>query len=237
MPAFRPTGSRDGFTSSFILPGDIIIGGENLVNNTLATAGSGTWLAHTVVSGFIYRTGPGIGYTDITPTASQIIAALAGNMPAADLVPGNSFRMKFFNTVASAMTLNLGTGVQIGLGSLGCGASLIREYLWTIVNTTPDQLISCSTTNGSPIVNFVLPPGMASLPFAVAGQTGGINVTPGATISGTGVTTGTTVAGLIYGQGGITGITMSANATATANPVGLTFGSTMRLDTLGSQTL
>ena len=236
MPAFRPSGVRDGFNQSLIVPGDLIIGGESVVNGALTTVGAGSWTAALITNGIIRRTGPVAGYADTTATAAQIIAALAGNMPAGELLPGSTFRMLFINAVAQAMTLTLGTGVQTGLGTLDCAASLIREYLWTVLNTTPEQLLPCATTNASPTVTFVLPAGMSALPYAVAGQTAGVNISPGCTVSGTGITAGTTVLGVTQGLGGITGVTLSANATATNNPVGLTFGPTMRLDSLGSRT-
>jgi hypothetical protein len=95
-------------------------------------------------------------------------------------------------------------------------------------------ILSCATTNASAVVTFNLAPGMVSLPIGPSVQ--GTNITPGATVSGTGITAGTTVLGVTQGVGGITGVTLSANATATNNPVALTFGPTVKIDSLGSMT-
>lgn len=234
MSLFVPTGTRTGFDGRLV-PGDLVAGGESVVNGALATVGAGTWTADLITNGIIRRTGPTGGYTDTTATAAAIVTALAGNMPSSIIVPGITFRMTFMNTVAHAMTIAYGAGVVQGLGTLNAAASLVREYLWTILNTTPEQLRSCATANGSPTVTFVLPPGQTALP--IGSDPFAANITPGATVTGTGISAGTTVIGVTQGLGGITGVTLSANATATNNPVGLTFGPTMRLDTLGSGTL
>lgn len=234
MALFAPKGSRDGL-EDVIRPGDLVAGAESVVNGALTTAGNGAWTAALIANGIIHRTGPVGGYADTTATATQILAALAGNMPAAEATPGNTFRMSFMNTVAQAMTLTLGAGIVTGLGTLNCAASLVRHYLWTIVNTTSAQLRPCGITNASPTVTFVLPAGQVALP--IGSDSFAANITPGATVSGTGITTGTTVIGITQGLGGITGVTLSANATATNALVGLTFGPTMRLDTLGAGTL
>jgi hypothetical protein len=127
------------------------------------------------------------------------------------------------------MTFAAGTGVIAGSGTLSVAASLVREYLITILNATPQQLINCATTNASAVVTFNLQANQAALPMGT--------VTPGMTVSGTGITAGTTVLGVTQGVGGITGVTLSANATATNNPVGLTFLPTVQFDGIRSSTL
>jgi hypothetical protein len=59
-----------------------------------------------------------------------------------------------------------------------------------------------------------------------------VNITPGMTVSGTGITAGTRVLGVTQGQGGVTGVTLDANATATsaAGGVALTFLPTVQFD-------
>lgn len=231
----RITGTRNGIGDDYVMPGDLIAGGESVLGGALATVGAGTWTAGLIGNGILYRTGPVAGYADTTDTATNILAALAGNGSGAEALAGTTFRMRFINTVAFAMTLTLGTGIVTGLGTLNVAASLWREYLWTILNTTPSQIINCGTTNASAVVTFNFPPGMTSYP--IGSDPRAVNITPGATVSGTGISAGTTVLGVTQGQGGITGVTLSANATATNAAVALTFGPTMRLDSLGSGTL
>ena len=235
MTAFRPYGSRSGVMDDKINPGDLMLGGENLTAGALTTAGAGTWLAAMIATGIIRRTGPGACYTDTTDTATNILNALSGNSGGADMVPGTTFRLLFINTVAQAMTFAAGTGVVVGTGTVNCAASLVREYLLTILNASPQVILNCATTNGSPTVTFNLPSGMSALPIGNAPNA--VNITPGMTVSGTGITTGTTVLGVTQGVGGITGVTLSANATATNNPVALTFGPTIQIDGIRSSTL
>lgn len=235
MAAIRPSGMREGtFREDMMYPGDLPLFGESVANN-LTTAGAGVWTAGIITTGIIRRTGPGAGYADTSDTALAILSALAGNSPSGLIVPGNTFRMRFINTVAFAMTFTRGAGVLAGLGTLDCAASLWREYLWTITNTTPQYILSCATTNGSPTVTFNLPPGRSSYPQG--SDPASVNITPGATVTGTGIPADTTVLGVTQGLGGITGITLSANATATNNPVALTFGPTMKIDALGGGNL
>lgn len=221
----------DTIVSRPVLPGDILGEGESILAGALTTVGAGTWTGAMIATGIIRRTGPVGGYTDTTDTSENILAALRGNAPAggADVVPGTTFRLLFQNTVAQAMVLAAGTGVALGTGTTTTAASLVREYLFTVLNSTAQVLLNCATTNASAVVTFNLQPNQVSLPMGT--------VTPGMTVSGTGITAGTTVLGVTMGVGGITGVTLSANATATTNPVSLTFSPTIQIDSLRSSTL
>lgn len=231
----RPLVVTNGLSGEMLQPGSLVAGGENVLAGALATVGAGTWTGALIANGIIYRTGPVGAYVDTTDTATAILTALAGNASGAEVQPGTTFRTTFINTVAFAMTFTAGVGVVAGTGTLNCAASLVREYLWTVKNTTPQVLVNCATTNASAVVTFNLPPGQSALPIGPA--VNAVNITNGATVSGTGITAGTTVLGVTYGLGGITGVTLSANATATTNPVALTFGPTIQVDTLGTKGL
>lgn len=227
---------RSGF------PGDLIGGGESLsvAASGLATVGAGTWTGALIANGLIRRTGPVAGYTDTTDTATNILAALAGNASAANVVQGTTFRSLFLNTVAQAMTFAAGIGVRAGLGTLDVAASLVREYLWTVLNSSAQQTLQSNTTNASAVLTFVLPSGMVALPMVASNGLGGAAaITPGMTVSGTGITAGTRVLGVTQGQGGLVGVTLDANATATspAGGAAITFGPTIQIDSLRSSTL
>lgn len=237
MGLFRLTGSRGGLTDEYVAPGDLVAGGENTTAGALTTVGAGTWLAAMIATGIIKRTGPVGGYTDTTDTAQAILNAIAGNAANSNVQPGTSFRFMFRNTVAQAMTWAAGRGVIAGDGTLDVAASLVREYLVTIMNASPEVLINCSTTNASAVVTFNLPAGAVSLPMKSGSNPQGYEITPGMSVSGTGITPGTTVLGVTQGIGGITGVTLSANATATNNPVSLTFSPTIKFDSLRAGTL
>lgn len=231
----RPLGMRSGIGEEVVAPGDLIAGGETIA--AITTAGAGTWDAASIATGIIRRSGPGGGYTDTTDTAANILAALAGNNAGAEIVPGTTFRMLFQNTVAQAMTFAAGAGVVAGVGTLNCAASLVREYLWTVLNAGPTYVAQGNTTNASPTVTFVFPPGVTS--YKMGSSPIAVNITPGMTVSGTGITAGTKVLGVTQGLGGITGIVLDANATATSGVggVSLTFGPTLKIDGLRSSTL
>lgn len=218
-------------------PGDLLAGGESILAGSISTAGAGTWNGAAIATGIIRRTGPGAGYTDTTDTAVNILAALAGNAPANPVKPGTSFRMLFLNTVAQAMTFAAGDGVVAGTGTLNCAASVWREYLFTVLNASPPVTVQSNTTNLSTTVTFVLPPNMASLP--IGPNIPSWNITPGMGVTGTGIAAGTYVAGVTQGQGGIVGVTLSANATATSAAGGtpLVFGPRIQIDALRGGTL
>lgn len=242
MSALRITGLRGDVIDSMVQPGDVVISGESLAPGIITTVGAGTLTAAAIASGFIVRTGPAGGVTDTTDTSTNILAALAGNSPGAVLAPGSTFRLRYINKVAQIITFAAGVGVIAGAAGsavLNVAASQVRDYLVTILNATPAVTLQANTTNASAVVTFVFPSGIVAWPLGQAANPQGITITPGMTVSGTGITAGTTVIGVTYGQGGITGVTLSANATATsvAGGVALTFLPTVQFDGLGSMTL
>lgn len=229
-----PMVAVNGVISRKLMPGDLLAGGESISAGALATVGAGTWTGALIATGIIRRTGPTAGYTDTTDTAANIIAALAGNAPSPDGMSGQTFRLRFLNTVAQAQTLAAGTGVVLGTGTLNVAASLWRDYLFTIVNASPPVTIPGTLVSASATVAFALPSGMLALPIGPSPLAD--NITPGMGVNATsGVTAGTTVLGVTQGQGGITGIVMSATATASAT-IPLNFTPTVQIDSLGSGT-
>lgn len=257
MALFRMTGMTNEVIDRRIFPGDLVAGGENILAGSITTVGAGVLTAAAIATGIIRRTGPVGGFTDTTDTAANIINALlcGSGQISPDCVPGTSFRLLYINTVAQAMTFAAGTGVVAGTGTLNVAASNVREYLVTVLNTSPVQIYQCATSNsgttytgpGAPlnstltvsqVVTFNLPINAVSLPeLGSNGLTGTTLITPGMSVSGTGISAGTTVIGVIQGVGGITGVTLSAAATATNTSVALTFGPTVQFDGLFSATL
>lgn len=237
MAILKPTGRKSGAPEEELNPGDILAGGESALAGAIATAGAGTWTGAAIATGIIRRTGPGAGYTDTTDTAANIIAALAGNAPSPDVAPGTTFRLLFENTVAFAHTFAAGSGVVAGSGVLNAAASTWREYLVTVLNASPVAVATATFNNASTAVTFVLPAGMTALPLGPSPLA--TNITPGMSVTGTGIAAGATVAGVTYGQGGITGVTLSANTTGASASGGnvLTFGPTVQFDGLRSGTL
>src|SRR5712664_2792401 len=230
MPLARGTVYSNSVSERQAGPGDILASGESLA--ALATVGAGTWTGAIIAAGIIRRTGPAGAYVDTTDTAQNILAALAGNDFALNVIPGTTFRLLFQNTVAFAMTFAAGRGVVTGVGTLNGTASLVREYLMTILNSTPEVALSSGTTNASAAVTLDVPQPMGT-------------VTPGMLVTGVGITVGTRVAGVVTGDtvnrknmDKITGVTLDQNATATAaSGVQLTFSPVIKIDGLRESTL
>lgn len=220
-----------------LYPGDILAGCENILSGGIATVGAGTWTGAAIATGIINRTGPTGGYTDTTDTAANIIAALQGNSPALAAVPGTSFRLLFINTVAFAMTFAAGVGVVAGTGTLSLGASAVRLYLLTILNSMVPVTVNATFLTTSKVVTFMLPGVTVALSEGPASAYNQISV--GATVTGTNIATGTKVLGVTSGQGGIIGITLDTNTTGASASGGtaITIGPTVQIDTLFSASL
>lgn len=240
MPLARPLVYAGGLPR-MMYAGDLLSGGESITAGAIATAGAGSWTGAAIATGLIRRTGPVGGYTDTLDTAANIIAALAGNLPAADIAPGTSFRLKFINTVAQAHTYANGRGTKSGTGTLTTAASCIHDYLLTILNASPEVSLQGTFTNAAAAVVFTLPPNMTAFPLGAAVNPQGIAITPGMTITdsttGGNISANTTVIGVTQGAGGITGVTMSANGggnSAAAPGDLLIFSPTILVDSLGS---
>lgn len=236
MAAFRPRGSKNNVISDRIYYGDLMVLGEALAGGVVAADVGTVLTAAAIVTGIITRTGaPGAGITDTTDSAVNIMTALAGNAPAADLAVGDTFRMLLCNRTGQAITLAAGAGVvldtTLGSGVVNCAASVTREYLVTVNSVCPSYNLQATVTNASKTVSFVLQPGQVAIGI---GYPNGLHIEEGATISGANITTGTTVAGLIMGVGGITGVTMSANATGTATE-SVAIGPTLTITGLGTR--
>ena len=234
MTLARPLVNRGGITAELLGPGDMLAGGEVLT--ILPTAVGDTWTAALIARGLIRRTGPGAGFTDTVDTAQNIITALGGNQNSVSL-NGTSFRLTVQNTTAFALTFAAGVGTFPNVGTMDIAATTVREYLFTILNGTPTVILQGTTTNASTTVTFVLPPGMTAYPMGPAPNA--INLTTGMAVSGTGIAANTTIAGLTQAPGGLIGVTLNQNATATSTAAGvaLTFGPRIQIDSLRSSTL
>ena len=217
----------DGSLQRQIQRGDILAGAETFT--ALTTVGAGTLSAALLLSNLLTRTGPTGAYTDTTDTAANIVQALIGagygnsinNGLSSGLAiqNGTTFRLRYINTVAFAMTLAAGTGVTLG-SNTGISASSVKDYLLTVLNGTAVSTANASTVSGSAVVT-----GMSQ--FATA------QLSVGETITGTGFSGNPTI---ISVQQGI-GFTASANAGSTNPITSLTFSPSIRIDSLGQMLL
>lgn len=192
-------------------PGDIIL--SQLQQSQLATVGAGNLTAQMVLGGILNRTGPVGAYIDTFPDASAILAAQP------QLGVGDSWTFIFRNTVAFAMTAAVGVGIVLGTNT-ATAASLVREYLLTVLSGGQQQILAINTTNASPVLTG-LSPAQAAL------------LQPGMGVTGAGIQAGSTVIGV----NSVTGaVTLSLAATATSTVAG-TFFPRIQLDGIRSSTL
>jgi hypothetical protein len=222
-----------------LMPGDIAMQGEQFFPGGLTTAGAGTVTGAMIAAGLLRRTGPGAGFTDTFDTATNILAAL-GFLPATggtntqfgagltDVGPGSTFRFRYILGVAQVMTFNatVPEGLVYAIANTSMGLAGVagnwREYLLTINNVTPRQSLSV-ISNTSTTTQFSSPQPVGT-------------VTPGMWLSGSNVTSGTLVTGVIHGQGVITGFTTSAASTGSATQAWV-FSPTITVDSVGSGVL
>lgn len=199
---------RDNALQRPVSIGDLLGASETIA--ALATAGAGTITGAILANNIINRTGPTGAVADTFDTATNIINALGGNAQ-----QGDSWRVRYINTVAFALTLTAATGVTI-TGNAVINASSVKEFLVQITNATPASIVSAATTNGSAVIT-----GMS------LAQTSAI--TPGMLATGTGIAASATVLSV---QPGV-GVTLSGNSTATAAIVAVTFAPTVTITNLG----
>lgn len=221
---FTPTGIPvNGGMSTAAQPGDIMCTNEQVQAN--ATVGAATLLVQQMF-GILNRTGSTAAFNDTTPDANSILLALlgnnflaAGNTAPLGVNPGTTWRMKYINTVAFIATIVAGANVSLA-GVTAVAASSVKDYLFTVLNGTPQQLFAAATTNASAVVTGL-----------TAAQTS--QLSPGMAVSGTGIAGGTLILSV---QPGV-GVTLSANATATNNPVALTFSPRIEMRSIGQMLL
>lgn len=243
MSAVRPMVARSGgVPAAYIEQGDLVIGGEVLTAGLLTTVGAGLLTAALIASGLITRSGPVGAFTDTTDTADAILDTLAGNSNGAIIENGSTFRLLYMNTVAQAMTLAGGTGVTLdttnGSKVVNCAASLIREYLLTITNCSNAVTLQSNMNTAVPrSVLFNLPAGQSSLPLAGSSGPGGLTLSSGMLLVGTGITAGTKATGLIMGQGGIIGVTTDTDVASTQANSSILFSPTITISSLGTRGL
>jgi len=178
-------------------PGDMVMDQKKVVSD--ATAGNATLTAAMIFAGIISRTGPGAGYADVFPSATQLLAA----NPV--LGVGDSFEFLLINGVAFA---NTPTGADAGVTFVNgvVTASLIKRWMVTILADGQSQIYAGSQTNASPLLQ--LTPTQAKT-IRIGMLATGTNIAASSFVTGINTTTGV--------------ITISNNATATIALNALTF--------------
>lgn len=195
-------------------PGDMIMDQKKAF--AITTAGAGVIPPEAILSGIVDRSGPGANFNDTLPSAAALLAACPV------LTQGDSFEFLYINGVAFVPTLVAPADGSAVIVNGAISASLIKRFMITILSAagvgnaqglgagaTPNNqggVFSASTTNGQPAVQLSVRDAK--------------NVGIGMGVSGAGIPGGTTVVAVNLNTGVVT---LSANATATAAIVGLTF--------------
>ncbi len=227
----RPTVFGGSVTERQAGPGDVLCTGESFIAGPSADANS-TLTAAMIVAGVLNRTGMTAGRTDTTDTAENVLTTLSGNDFDRNILPGNSFRFKYVQNQAFATTWAHGRGWVAGTGVLNVAASTWRSFLCKVLCAAKEKTLNCGTTNASAAVTLDVPQATGT-------------IVPGMLVTGTGITAGTKVAGVTYGNtttradtDKICAITLDQNATATAaSGVSLIFSPVIELSSDGSGTL
>lgn len=134
--------SSEGDTIS----GDLLITGHAFDTKTISAvaAAIGTnYTAADFLGGIINRSGPSAAFSDTTPTAAAIIAAIG------QCVPGTSFDLEIINSSTRALTMLAGAGVTLALIT-GIAASQNRSYLVTVTNVAIPAVTLTGIRTSSP---------------------------------------------------------------------------------------
>jgi hypothetical protein len=165
-----------------------------------ATNGNATLTAQQITAGILRRTTAAANYADIFPSADSLLQAC----PQLDV--GDSFGFILQNTVAFTNTPTGAEGAVLG-NNTAIAASLVREYLITLLGDGIRQAFTATTTNASVTVTGVPAAYMAGLAV-------------GQGVSGTGIQANSYITSINQATNSFT---LSLAATATGTPALTTF--------------
>ena len=226
MSILKPLVMDNQSSAARILQQGDVIGGAEFYN-ILSAVGNSSLLAPNLVAGILKRTGPTGAFTDTTDTAQNIINQILGSVYIgtgstvsgqggnAGVQVGTTWRLRYINTVAFAMTLAAGTGVTI-VANGNVNASSVKDYLITVTNGSPQQIFTANTTSGSNV--------LTNLPQNQTNQ-----LTIGMAVSGTGIAANSVITAINPGAS----VTLNNNATVTGVNVSLTFSPTLTIEGIG----
>jgi hypothetical protein len=109
-------------TGCILAAGPVLTGGGT--NGAVSATSGATLTVAQMLAGVIVRTGPSsAGFTDTTPTAAQLVAALPG------VTIGSSFRLVILNKSNQTLTVAGGTGVTTTNDTLTVATVNAKEFL------------------------------------------------------------------------------------------------------------
>lgn len=116
---------------------------DAIVASLVTTVGATTFTAAQFVGGLIIRSGSTAAYSDTTPTASAIVAAIP------NCAVGTAFELTIRNTVAFIETILAGSGVTLSQ-TTAVAASQTRRYLCVVTNVSTPA-VTLYGIGGSPL--------------------------------------------------------------------------------------
>jgi ethanolamine utilization protein EutA (predicted chaperonin) len=139
-PAFTTPDIGAGIGASLKLSGRMR---DAIVASLVTTVGAATFTAAQFTGGIIIRSGSTAAYSDTTPTAAAIVAAIPS------CAVGTAFELTIRNTVAFIETILAGSGVTLSQ-TTAVAASQARRYLCVVTNVgTP--AVTLYGIGGSPL--------------------------------------------------------------------------------------
>jgi hypothetical protein len=206
----------DGNFTRQIMQGDVLAAAEVF---PATVAGNAPTITGAMLTATIIQRTPSAAATDTLDTAANILAALTAGPGLTGVQPGTSWRVRWYNTAAFAITVTATANTGMSVAAPTVNASSVKDYLVTVVNGTPAKTTSATTVNASAVISGVPAADLAALTVgmvvtsASAGQ-------QGATILAVNLAAGT--------------LTLSANATSTnATAIAYTFSPVISLQGLG----
>lgn len=226
MSLFQPAGNV-GNIARQMARGDTAFD-ASVVTTANSTAAISYSLA-AIAGGVILRTGTLAGGTnDVLTDANTVINAVSIT-DYARASAGSQWRLRIINSnTTQTITLTGGTGITFS-GTVTIATNTWREFLIQVVAESLPTIQVGSTTNASAAVQLVGANGNQFLNHTNAGNL----VEPGMLVTGTGIPASTTVLGIT--PEGL--LQLSANSTATASGVSLSFFPTVIVTNIGSGTI
>jgi len=207
----------DGRLERQLFPGDVLAGAEVLPVTNANTAITVT--AAMIATGLIQRS-PAAPGTDTFDTAANLVAGFSGGIGNTGIAPGVSFRVRWLNSTANAITLAATANTGVTVTNTAVPASGWKDVLVQFLNGTPAQTFSGNTTNASPVITgltlaqtALLSPGMVVI--------NAVNGLQGTTILSVQPGVGVTLSG-------------NANATSVAPGVAISFSPVVNVIGIGS---
>lgn len=207
--------------------------GDTAFDASIVTTQNGTvglnYTQSAIAGGIILRTGTLAGAAnDVLVDAATVVNAISIN-DYERATAGSQFRLRVINSATTqTITLTAGAGITLS-GVMTIATNTWREFLLQVIASAVPSIQTGSTTNASAQVQLVGFNGNIFLNHTNSGNL----IEPGMFVTGAGVPALTTVLGIT--PEGL--LTLSANATATASGVTLTFTPNVLVTNIGSGTI